>query len=192
MNKEKTVIFINGSMNKKSFTKKLLKNVEERMKKNGTKTIFVDIRELELPVYDPDLELPEILKNISTQLIEADGLVVGVPEYHGSYTGAIKNFLDYFGFQEFEKTPIALLTTTGGLKAGTNTLNHLRLVFRNLHGIVIPQQFAICKKETTNNLDLDDATDLRLEKLVQGLETEVQKKVLFEAFEKQQLQISYE
>ncbi|MFA9556615.1 NADPH-dependent FMN reductase [Evansella sp. AB-rgal1] len=185
--KNRSIAIINGSMNKNSFTKKLLNIISERLQKTGATITFIDVRELQLPVYEPNMELPEQLKEVSQQLIEADGIVVGVPEYHGSYTGAVKNLLDYFGFKEFEKTPIALLTTTGGLKAGTNTLNHLRLVFRNLHGIVIPEQFAICKKETTPDLQLDENYDLRLEKFIQGLETEVKKKILLEAWEKNEL-----
>ncbi|MDQ0256098.1 NAD(P)H-dependent FMN reductase [Evansella vedderi] len=186
MEQERIIVLINGSMNNPSFTKKVLKEVEKRLQKNKAKTMFIDIRDLQLPVYDPKAESPKEIIEVSNILKKADGLVVGVPEYHGSYTGAVKNLLDYLGFEEFQQTPIALLATAGGIKSGTNTLNHLRLVFRNLHGHVIPQQFAISKNETNPELELDPSMDLRLEKFIQGLETEVHKKLLFEKWEKSQ------
>ncbi|ADU28593.1 NADPH-dependent FMN reductase [Evansella cellulosilytica] len=184
MTNDSTIVMINGSMSSDSFTKKLLENVEDRLNKNGQNTTMIDVRELHLEIYDPDAPFPTQLEPVREQLREADGVIVGAPEYHGSYTGAIKNFLDYLGFKEFEQTPIALLTTTGGLKAGTNTLNHLRLVFRNLHGIVIPQQFAISNKEAPTSLEFDENINARLEAFVNAIQKEVVKKQLYEEWKR--------
>ncbi|PYZ95506.1 FMN-dependent NADH-azoreductase [Alteribacter lacisalsi] len=173
-----TVAIISGSMNTDSFTRKLLKEVEQRVQGLQMETEFIDVKELALPVYAPDEAPPEVIRTVSEKLREADGIVVGAPEYHGSYTGALKNLLDYLGSGEFEHKPIGLVTTTGGVKSGTNTLNHLRLVFRNLHGLVIPQQFAISQKETDIHISLDDSTSLRLETFIKGLEVEVRKMLL--------------
>ena len=178
------IAIINGSMSKNSLTKTLLRKIESQLKKNGADTVFIDVQELNLPVYIPEMDPPAVLKKVSEQLIMAEGVVVGSPEYHGSYSGAIKNLLDFLGFKEFQDTPIALVTTTGGAKSGTNTMNHLRLVFRNLHGIVIPQQFAISNKETNPQLDLDESESIRLKKFIQGLETEVEKNIIYKKSKK--------
>lgn len=173
----------NGSMNDKSLTKRLLENISLRLQNNGASTTLVDLQQLNVPIFTPAMEPPLAIQSLSDKLNLADGIVVGSPEYHGSFTGALKNVLDFLSSHEFADKPIALVTVTGGLKAGTNTLNHLRLVFRNLHGNVIPQQFAISQKETSSHLDMDDTTDLRLEKFVQGLEVEVKKQLLLKEAE---------
>ncbi|PYZ92079.1 FMN-dependent NADH-azoreductase [Salipaludibacillus keqinensis] len=178
MTKQHSIILINGSMNEHSLTKKLLQNIADKLK-NQANVSIIDVRELQLPVYDPGMEPPDAVLKLSKELKNADGVIAASPEYHGSFTGSMKNLLDFFGAQEFEQKPIGLATVTGGMKSGTNTLNHLRLVFRNLHGNVIPAQFAISQKETTASLKLDEETDLRLVKFVQSFEDEVTKQHLF-------------
>ncbi|SDZ12171.1 NAD(P)H-dependent FMN reductase [Evansella caseinilytica] len=185
MQKTSSIVLINGSMRTESYTKKLLEKIAVKLQAGGARTSLIDVRALQLPVYDPGMETPEAIVKVSEVLVNADGIIAGAPEYHGSYSGAIKNLLDYLGSKEFVNTPIGLVTTTGGLKAGTNTLNHLRLVFRNLHGLVIPQQFAISQKETTSDLQLDEEMNNRLENFIQGFETEVRKKLIFEAWERE-------
>ncbi|UCZ53651.1 NAD(P)H-dependent oxidoreductase [Bacillus shivajii] len=177
-----TIALINGSMNQDSYTRKLLEKVESRIKERGFKSTFIDVREINAPIYVPDAQPPKCIVETEEKLIGADGIVVGSPEYHGSFSGALKNLLDYYNSSHFKDKPIALVTTTGGVKAGTNTMNHLRLVFRNLHGLVIPPQFAISKKEATSELLFDDNMNARLETLVSSLEKEMKKKTLYENY----------
>ncbi|MBU9723766.1 MULTISPECIES: NADPH-dependent FMN reductase [Bacillaceae] len=186
-NTKHSIILINGSMNRESFTKKLLDKMAVQLNENGSAAKILNVRDLQLPIFAPDLDTPNQLEKVSQDLKNADGVIVGSPEYHGSYTGALKNFLDFLGFEEFQNTPIGLVTTTGGVKSGTNTVNHLRLVFRNLHGLVIPQQFAISKKDTNSDLQLDEQFQIRLEKFLNDLEREVKKKKLLEAMENSEL-----
>ncbi|WP_143522326.1 NAD(P)H-dependent oxidoreductase, partial [Pseudomonas sp. 2822-17] len=46
-----SIILINGSTNRESFTKKVLEKIESRLKENGAKTQLVNIHQLNLPVF---------------------------------------------------------------------------------------------------------------------------------------------
>lgn len=72
----------------------------------------------------------------------ADGVVLGTPMYHGSYSSPLKTALDYCGFDEFEETTVGLLVVSGG-GFPTPALEHLRSVVRALDAWVLPHQVAI-------------------------------------------------
>ncbi|MHA2275660.1 MAG: NADPH-dependent FMN reductase, partial [Candidatus Kariarchaeaceae archaeon] len=80
---------------------------------------------------------------ISKLLVNAQGLIIGSPEYHGSYSGVLKNLLDLLGFKEFEGKMIGLVGISGGSLGAANTLNGLRTIGRQLHGWVLPGQVSI-------------------------------------------------
>lgn len=69
--------------------------------------------------------------------------------------------------------PVALISSSGGMKAGINTLNSLRLIFRSLHAHVIPQQLAVCEKELNEKGELDEGVQKQLLTLVKGLLQEI-------------------
>ncbi len=44
----------------------------------------------------------------SEEVAGAQGIILGTPEYHGSFSGVLKNALDLMGFDEFEGKMIGL------------------------------------------------------------------------------------
>jgi NAD(P)H-dependent FMN reductase len=64
-------------------------------------------------------------------------------EYHGGYSGALKNALDLMGFEEFEGKMLGLVGVSGGTMGAFGALNNLRAVGRALHAWVIPEQASI-------------------------------------------------
>jgi NAD(P)H-dependent FMN reductase len=63
----------------------------------GADTEHLDLREYELPVYDADDGDAGDAVQFRTNVREADGVVLGTPVYHGTYTSALKAALDYCG-----------------------------------------------------------------------------------------------
>jgi NAD(P)H-dependent FMN reductase len=74
---------------------------------------------------------------------EADGVILGSPEYHGGMSGVLKNAIDLMGFSEFEGKMIGLVGVSGGSMGATNALISLRNVGRALHAWVVPEQASI-------------------------------------------------
>ena len=108
----------------------------------GATTEFVDLRSYDLPSLNavntaiPDAEA--LQKTIS----EADSVLLGTPNYHGSYSGTLKNALDYCGRDEFEGKTVGLLEVAAGEFPGS-ALTHLRTVSRTLRAWTLPTEVAI-------------------------------------------------
>ena len=68
---------------------------------------------------------------------------MGTPEYHGGYSGVLKNAIDLMGFDEFEGKVVGLVGVSGGSMGAAQALQGLRVIGRALHAWVIPQQASI-------------------------------------------------
>ena len=104
--------------------------------------MHVDIAALDLPVFDPDRMDAGGADELRRRVRDADGVVLGSPMYHGSYSSVVKTALDYCGFDEFEETPVGLLVVSGG-GFPTPALEHLRSVARALDAWVLPHQVVV-------------------------------------------------
>ncbi|WP_458190528.1 NADPH-dependent FMN reductase [Haladaptatus sp. NG-WS-4] len=136
------VVAVCGSMRDGSHTRTALTHVLDAAESAGAETELIDLREYDLPIFDPDEEEPEDAVEIKRKIREADSVVLGSPVYHGSYTSAFRNVHDYCSFDEFEDTTVGLLAVAGG---GTysSTLDHMRITVRGVHGWALPHQVGI-------------------------------------------------
>jgi azobenzene reductase len=102
------ILGIAGNMRQGSYSTQVLKMVVEEAKKYKTYTQILELRQVNLPIYDPTAASNESsnntsnndIKKISNALRWADSIILSSPDYHGSMSGAMKNFLDYF-WEEF-------------------------------------------------------------------------------------------
>jgi len=138
------VVAVCGSLRDGSYTRKALRHALDAAEGRGATTTLVDLREYDLPVFDPDTDdLPDAHR-LQETIATADSVLLGTPVYHGSYATPLKNALDYCGFDEFENTTVGLLCVSGGSFPITS-LDHLRSVCRSLNAWVIPHQAALPK-----------------------------------------------
>jgi NAD(P)H-dependent FMN reductase len=138
------VVAVCGSLRDGSYTRKALRHALDAAERRGASTELVDLREYDLPVFDPDNDdIPEATR-LQETIAGADSVLLGTPVYHGSYSTPLKNALDYCGFDEFENTTVGLLCVSGGGFPVTS-LDHLRSVCRSLNAWVIPHQAALPK-----------------------------------------------
>ena len=126
----------------------------------GAETIFADVRELDLPVYNEDIPLadqPANLHWLIRQIQAADGFIVESPNYHGTITGAIKNALDAVHIMHgnegtyFDGRPVGLAGFGGSSTA--NVINALYHAVRGMRGLVVPTTVAV----TGNDLEMTGA-----------------------------------
>jgi len=133
-----------GSLRDESYTRIALEYALDEAAQRGASTTLIDLREYELPVFDADHRDVGDAERLREDLQRADAVLLGSPMYHGSYSSAMKNALDYCGFDEFENTTVGLLAVAGG-SFPTTTLEHLRSVCRAVNAWVLPHQTAIPK-----------------------------------------------
>ena len=142
MSEQTHVVAISGSLRDGSYTRKGLNRALETAAQTGASTDLLDLRELDLPVFDADDREVGDAAELSRRVARADSILLGTPVYHGSYSAPLKNALDYLGFDEFEHSTVGLLCVAGGGFPVT-ALDHLRSVSRALNAWVIPHQVAI-------------------------------------------------
>jgi len=138
------VVAVNGSLRDGSYTKAALRYALDAAETAGVETELIDLAGADLPLYDPDIATEDAgdAEEILATVREADGVLLGSPVYHSSYSGAFRSFHDYCGFDEYEETVVGLLVTAGG---GTiaDTLNDMRTTVRGVHGWVLPSQVGV-------------------------------------------------
>jgi NAD(P)H-dependent FMN reductase len=136
------VVAAAGSLRDESHTRTSLRHALQAAEGCGATTELLDLREFDLPPLDPDVEGTGDGERFAARVRAADSVLLGTPVYHGSYSGVLKNAVDYCGFDEFESTTVGLLAVAGGSFPVT-ALEHLRSVCRALNAWVLPHQAAV-------------------------------------------------
>lgn len=140
------VVAICGSLRPESLTRRALIRALAGAATLGAETTLLDLRDYELIFCsgdkDADQEVPGV-QRLKHDLQQAQGILLGTPEYHGGMSGVLKNALDLMGFDEFRGKMIGLIGVSGGAMGGLNALNSLRTIGRSLHAWVVPEQVTI-------------------------------------------------
>lgn len=83
-------------MRENSFSTLAAKLVLQLSNKNyGAETRLLDLRQTELPTYNPE-DSSESNTQVQYLVKWADAFTLASPDYHGSMSGVMKNFLDHF------------------------------------------------------------------------------------------------
>ena len=163
------ILGLSGSYGLTSKNSMLVSLALKEAEKLGAEVVFWDISEKPLPLVGEDgCWQNETVKEFQALASSCDGFILASPEYHGTMSGVMKNTLDWLYKDHVGGKVFGLMSTLGGI-ANSNTLNHLRICIRWLHGWVVPEQLAIgnVKEAFTEDGDLSDESNTeRLEKLV--------------------------
>jgi len=136
---------ISGSLRAGSYTRRAVEIALEGAAETGAETRLIDLRDYNLVFRDgkDDTGYPDDVFRLRTEVKQAEGVILGTPEYHGSFSGVLKNALDLMGFDEFEGKMIGLVGVSGGRMGAFDALNSLRNIGRALHAWVIPEQTSV-------------------------------------------------
>jgi FMN reductase len=138
------IVGLGGSLARASKSRAALQQALEGAAAAGADTRLVDLRELDLPMYNPDHDEPT---EAATELIEscyaADGLLWSSPLYQGTISGALKNALDWLHLLGRRDPPylhdkvIGLISAAGGTQ-GLQAINTMEFAVRALRGWAVP------------------------------------------------------
>lgn len=137
------VVAVSGSLRRKSYTRHALAAALKGADELGATTQMIDLKEYDLPFVNPDLEETPDTERLRNELRKANGILLGTPEYHGSFSGVLKNALDLMGFDEFEGKIVGLVSVAAGRLGGVNSLSGLQTICRSLHAWSLPNMVAI-------------------------------------------------
>ncbi|MCY3413834.1 MAG: NAD(P)H-dependent oxidoreductase [Candidatus Heimdallarchaeota archaeon] len=165
------VIAIAGSLRTVSYTRYALAIALDAAAKLGADTELIDLKDYDLMFceqYDNEEDFPDDVFRFRKKVAEADGIILGTPEYHGSFSGVLKNAIDLLGRNEFDNKLVGLIGVAGGSIGATNSLNGLRQVTRHLHAWTIPNHVSIpraSKKFDKEGNCLDESIEKRIREI---------------------------
>ncbi|MFF1479615.1 NADPH-dependent FMN reductase [Streptomyces sp. NPDC058301] len=99
---------------------------------------LIDLAETALPTsisYDPSPPVKAVLDTVTPKLAEADAFLVLTPEYNHSFPASIKNLVDWH-YEQWRAKPVGFVSY-GGMSGGLRAVEHLRLVFAELHAVTV-------------------------------------------------------
>lgn len=117
--------------------------VQKLYKEQGETVELIDLAELNWGGLNHgaygETQEPTWLKAIESVRV-SDGLIVIVPEYNGSYPGALKYFIDYWKYPEsFQGRPVCFVGL-GGIFGGLRPVEHLQQVFGYRNSFIFPER----------------------------------------------------
>lgn len=117
----------------------LADEAEKAAKEAGADVVRRDLSERELPVMcteDPEQSGLPVVETMRREAAEADGFILLTPEYHGSMSGALKNWFDYLYLELAGKFAAVIATTGGG--CGDMSITAVKNSFNWCHGFTLP------------------------------------------------------
>lgn len=154
------VLVFAGSTRAQSHNRRLARAAADMARDAGAQVTLLDLADHELPLYNADLEArgtPEAARRLKQLFHRHPAWLVCSPEYNGSYTGLLKNTIDWVsspikgdpewssGTKPFAGKVVGLLSASPGALGGLRSLSHLTPLLMNLQCWVAPKQFALGK-----------------------------------------------
>ena len=149
-----------GSSRAQSWNRKLAKVAAEAARAAGAQVTHLELGDFDLPLYNGDLEargIPHDAIRLKEVFHAHPAWLVVSPEYNGSYTGLLKNTIDWVsrpvpsdplwanGGKPFAGKVVGMLSASPGALGGLRSLSHLAPLLMNLQCWVAPKQFALSK-----------------------------------------------
>lgn len=148
------VVGIGGTLREGSASLGALRRALAAAGEAGAETGLLDLRELDLPMYEPGRPLDEYgpgVERLVGELRGADAVVISTAAYHETLAGVTKNALDFAQFLSGGEHPyldgkvVGLISTAGGEQAGANAAGAMVHVVHALRGVVAPLVVSIPK-----------------------------------------------
>ncbi len=137
-----TILTISGSLRERSFNSNLLRSAESLLPEgvNLTHATLQDI-----PLFNADVEAqgtPLAVTALKQQIAEAHGVLIATPEYNFSYTGVLKNAIDWASrapVRPFMDKPVAVVGASTGNFGAVRAQTELRKLMHAVGAHVLPK-----------------------------------------------------
>ncbi len=130
------VLGVLGSLREGSHTRKLLQLTLEKVEAWGGRARLLDLLATPLPMYNPDLaDESDAFRHARDLTLWADAFILGCPDYHGSMSSTMTNFLDYF-WHEFTGKLFGYIIASH--EKGLTVQDQLRTAVRQCYGWSLP------------------------------------------------------
>ena len=136
-------------------------------KKYGAETRLLDLRQTRLPLYDPaENKSTSDIQKAQEDVLWADALILSTPDYHGSMSGAMKNFLDYF-WAEFAGKTFGYICSSH--EKGLTAMDQMRTAVRQCYGWSMPYGVSVMDRDDFTDGKINPKLESRLDMLARDL-----------------------
>ena len=147
-----------GSTRTQSFNRRLAAVAAHMARDAGAEVTLLELADFDIPLYNADLETagtPADVIRLKEVLDDHPAWVICSPEYNGSYTGLLKNTIDWAsspvaghaewsdGTRPFAGKVVGMLSASNGALGGLRSQSHLAPLLLNLECWLAPRHFAL-------------------------------------------------
>ena len=137
---------IQGSNRRENATTPVIQLLSDRLRGRGREVSVIDLTELSGDLLHPDMYEAGVehkwLAEAEAILKSADGWLFALPEYNGSFPGALKLFLDALSVRDYDGLfgggVAALVGTASGRSGNVKGMEHLTSVLQYVGVTVMP------------------------------------------------------
>ncbi|HZQ48585.1 MAG TPA: NAD(P)H-dependent oxidoreductase [Verrucomicrobiae bacterium] len=162
------VLAVVGSLHRSSVTRTVIQLAAQRLQAEGCSVDVLDFEKEPLALYNPDTahEGPAF-SALRARVDQADAILLGTPDYHGSMSSATKNFLDHF-WREFAGKLFATIVASN--EKGLTVTDQLRTVARQCYAWTLPYGVSFIEDQDMKDGNIvNDSFRKRLEMLVRDM-----------------------
>ncbi|MEW5841037.1 NAD(P)H-dependent oxidoreductase [Nitrososphaera sp.] len=131
------VLGVAGSPRANSYSTKALKIALENAQKRGAQVRLLELAKADVPFYSPSKAMPE---RIAREVEWANAFILASPDYHGSMSGTLKNFLDFF-YEELAGKLFGYVVASH--EKGLTVMEQMRTAVRQCYGWSMPYGVSI-------------------------------------------------
>ena len=158
------ILGVASSMRESSYSTRVLKLTLEKAEKQGAEIKLLDLRELQLPMYNPEQNRSSPELDTVTEYVKwADAFVLASPDYHGSMSGIMKNFLDFF-WSDFAGKTFGYICASH--EKGLTVMDQMRTAVRQCYGWSMPYGISV-----NSDHDFDKQGNLTNENIISRIES---------------------
>lgn len=143
------VLGVGSSMREDSYGTRALKIVLDKMEKLQAETHLLDLRKVKMPTFNPNssVQSGKRIREVTEEVNWADVFILATPDYHGSMSGPMKNFLDHY-WQEFAGKTFGYICTSH--EKGLTVMDQMRTAVRQCYGWSLPYGISVNGEEDFN------------------------------------------
>ena len=162
------ILAVVGSLHRDSVTRTVVQHIADQLRGAGCEVDVLDLDKEPLSLYNPDTAEDQTgFPALQARVDRADVFILGTPDYHGSISGALKNFLDHF-WREFAGKLFA--TVVASHEKGLTVTDQLRTIARQCYAWTLPYGVSFTDtQDVQNGQIISDSLKKRLEMMIRDL-----------------------
>ncbi len=161
------ITIISSSQRDNSQTLKVCNYLQEVLKEKNVETSLFNLFNENLPFYNSDNKLDANWLKIKQVITNSDGFILATPEWNGSASPMLLNFLEYCGVNEVAHKPALLVSVSAG-RGGANPIMQMRQsAYKNNRILYIPEHLIVRKVESVmNEPNSENITDEKSDEII--------------------------